>query len=154
MTYHIVRRKQLLELHDTYIRYVNESCYPLILEIFNEFSKLIKQQADINQEFQRIQRLYNQTIPIESCRPVINNELQRTDTIDVPLSSDPQPPSTCLEHTHVIDQEQLTNPSIDDSNTILINTIHVALRNTIDQAESNSDILAGVIEQLRARIIG
>src|SRR5271170_5043749 len=86
MTSHILRQKLLQEVHDQLIRLINEGCYPLILEIFNEYRKSIKHQAEINHDLHRIRLAYEEqsksNISIDELRKIIANELEELDTND------------------------------------------------------------------------
>ncbi len=72
MTSNILRQKHLKELYEKYIHFVNEECYPEILEIFNEYKKSIKQQTDINYEDQ-----CKNSTPINKLHQIITEELQQ-----------------------------------------------------------------------------
>jgi hypothetical protein len=124
MTSNILRQKHLKELYEKYIHFVNEECYPEILEIFNEYKKSIKQQTDINYECEKIQIYYEDqcknSTPINKLHQIITEDLQ-----------------------------QIINENSTDSNKIVINETHHTMQKTIKQAIDNSNMLDDIIKQLR-----
>ncbi|CAF3595707.1 unnamed protein product [Adineta steineri] len=155
MVSNIIRQKNLKKLYDQYIHFVNEGCYPLILEFYNEFKKWIKQQADIYFHIQQIQFVYEYecsiSISIDNFRQVINDELQKLSHKKNHLSD--------VDSKHTSNIQQLTTVQIDESlndsnrtytsNNILMNNLHLLLQKTIEQTENNSDIFNAIIKQLQ-----
>jgi len=160
MTSHILRQKLFQELHDQYIHLVNEGCYPLILDIFNEYRKWIKQQADINHELQRIRFSYEKqsknTIPIDDLRQIISNELQKLKTIDSSLLPDHSSMIHSEENYKIQQDHQITNINVNEnsnsSNNIVINELSVTMQKTIEQAENNMNMLNDLIKQVQQHI--
>jgi transcriptional regulator NrdR family protein len=163
MTSHILRQKHLKVLHEEYIHFVNEGCYPLILEIFKGYKKWIKQQAEIDHNFQTIQISYEDQckndIPVNHLRQMITDELQKMGSIDTSLLPN-YFSSIHSEHNDIIYQnQQLTNTKTDEnsthsnnSNMVVINGIHVTMQKTVRQAVNNSNMLDNMIKQLRRRV--
>lgn len=149
MTSNVLRQKHLKELHDTYIHFINERCYPLILEIFNAYRKMIKQQADINCDLERIQFSYEhqcrKNISIDHFRQIINDKLQKFSNLGSPLLSD---------RLSVVNPQQLITADADENpDKIVINKIHVIMQKTIEQAKHNSNMLDDIIKQFQQPIV-
>jgi hypothetical protein len=156
MTSHILRQKLLQEVHDQLIRLINEECYPLILEIFNEYRKLIKHQAETNYDLHRIRLEYEEqsknNISIDELRKIIANELEEMDRNDDDSSS--------IDHSFLIQSvttseiPQLTNPHVGEnfsylSNNVSFNDISSTMQKTLKQAENNANMLNDMIRELR-----
>ncbi len=160
MTSHILRQKLLQALHDQLIHFINVGCYSLISKIFNGYKKLIKQQADVNFDLQRIRSSYEDqaktNIPIDDLRQIITNELQKLGTIKNSSLSD-QPTIIHPENIQEIPRDQqLTNVNVDENFSHLskntLNGISVTMQQTIEQAESNANMLNHMIKQLQQQI--
>lgn len=163
MTSHILRQKLLQEVYDQLIRLINEGCYPLILEIFNEYRKSIKHQADINHDLQRIRLAYEgqskTKISIDKLRQIIGNELEKFDTNDensfpIDYSFISQTDNT----SEIPPNQQLANAHIEEnfsylSNSIAFNDISSTMHKTCKQAEDNGNMLNDMIRQLRKQRI-
>jgi hypothetical protein len=160
MTSHILRQKILQELYDQFIHLVNEGCYPLILDIFSEYRKWIKHQADINYELQRIRLSYEEqcknTIPINELRQIISNELQKMHTIHNSLLSDQPSMIRSENNSQIYQDQQITNINVDEnfsySSNIIINDLSARMQKTMKQAENNMKMLNDAIKQLHRNI--
>lgn len=161
MSSHIIRHKRLQEIHDQFIRLVNEGCYPLILEISNEYKKWIKQQAEIDQELQRIRTAYEgqsqNHISVNELRQVINDAFEKLraghanssmlDQSTMHESND----SFEIPSNHPLTSMMGGEASSYGGSTISIDTYSTKTQQTIRQAEENANALRNMIRQLHQR---
>jgi hypothetical protein len=160
MTSHLLRKNILQQLHDQYIHLVNERCYPLIIEIFNEYRKWIKQQAIINQELQRIRFSFEDqcknATPVNDLRQIITNELQKMGIIHSSLLSDHSSMIPSENNNQIYPDQQLinvnVNPNFSQLNNRVVNEISSTMQKTIEQAENNMNMLNNMIKQLQQQI--
>lgn len=142
MTSNLLRQKRLQTIHDHFIRIVNVNCYPSILEIFNQYKKMIKQQADINQQLRIIQSEYEEQaesqIAVDRLRRVINQQLENlAQNVDQQPTIPPAKPVI----TEEIHRSSNTRISLDTCST----TMH----DTIKQIKDNDQMLDRMIENLK-----
>ena len=138
----LLRQKRLQSIHEQFLRIVNENCYPAILEIFQQYKKIIKQQADINNEIRRIGLEYEEQrenrIVVDKLRRVLDNELMKlAQNCNRPTTTQhrPNPPPPVQS---IVTNERIT---FDAYNT----TMHGAIK----QAEDNAKVLDKLIKQLK-----
>ena len=151
MTSHILRQKLLQEIHDQWIRLIHEGCYPLIIEIFSEYKKLIKRQTEINHELHQIRLAYEErsknNISIDEIRAIITNELQALDINDI-------------DHSFIMpsimpsEVPPLANTRVEEnfsylSSNISFNGVSSTMQKAIKQAENNTNMLSDMLKQLR-----
>jgi hypothetical protein len=110
---------------------------------------MIKQQADINCDLERIQFSYEHqcrnNISIDHFRRIINDKLQKFSNLGSPLLSD---------RLSVVNRQQLITTDVDENpKKIFINKIHVIMQKTIEQAEHNSNMLDDIIKQFQQPIV-
>ncbi len=160
MTSHILRQNLLQQLQDQYIHLVNEGCYPLIIEIFNEYRNWIKQQAVINYELQRIKFSFEDqcknTIPIDDLRQIITNELQKLGTIHSSLLSDHSSTIRSENDSQILPDQQLTIVNVEEKfsqlNSRVVSELSFTMQQTIEQAENNMNMLNDMIKQLQQQL--
>ena len=135
MTSNLLRKKRLETIHDHFIRLINVNCYPSILEIFNQYKKMIKQQADINQQLRIIRSEYEEQaesqIAVDRLRRMINQQLKNL--------------SENIDQQPVIPEEMYRS-----SNTrISLDMCSTTMHDSIKQIKDNDERLDRMIENLK-----
>lgn len=146
MKSHSLRKNLLQELHEEFIRLVNEKCYPLMLEIFQQYKKSIKLQIDINTQLQQIQLSYQaQTrnqLTHENLRKKIFDQIQRvTPKENKAQIQKPTPNKNEVESRNVNTGEQPTKKNHEQ--------VSLIMKTTIEEARNNIDLFNNLITQLQ-----
>ncbi|CAF0753788.1 unnamed protein product [Adineta ricciae] len=106
---HFRRRKNLEQLHDKYVRFATDECYPNLVQIFHDYNEWIKQRSNMIRDFERIQQSYdkqcedimNYVEMIDNLRTVVYKNIRElTGTPTFPIPDDHYPPAISAPVRH------------------------------------------------------
>ena len=116
---HFRRRKNLEQLHDKYVRFATDECYPNLVQIFHDYNEWIKQRSNMIRDFERIQQSYdkqcedimNYVEMIDNLRTVVYKnirELTGTPTSQLPHDHYPPTMSAPVRHERTSSNDPIT----------------------------------------------
>ncbi|CAF3323409.1 unnamed protein product [Rotaria sp. Silwood2] len=170
---HLLRRKKVQELHQKYITFVTDECYPHLVQIFHDYKEWIKKHSDMIDEFERIRRISEQQCDnvmnyvemIDNLRQGVYKNIRELDNASTIQSTNEQIRMSLfvpvsheqfqLTQTIGNNQQQQFNSGEENpehSSKTLMNTIRGITKKTIQHAEENLNKLDSVIQHLRTDI--
>ena len=156
---HFRRRKNLERLQQDFIQFVNNDCYPSLVQIFHDYNQWIRQRSDMIERFEGIQQSYqkqcedimNYVEMIDNLRSIVYKNIR--DLGGAPSSASDSP---TIRFEQPVTTMQSNSPTItyndDEENKTFMNKIRGTTKKTIQHAEEGLNKLDGVIKQLRTNM--
>ncbi|CAF1028769.1 unnamed protein product [Rotaria sordida] len=176
---HFRRRKNLEELHEKYVHFANDECYPNLVQVFTDYNDWIKQRSNLIHVYQSIQQSYEKQCDdiihfvdsLEDVRTAVYNNIRELggtpSTTTTTAHEYLQPPSSSSvrsqpyqlrgdesSHQQQQQQQQISSGDEDDheGSQTFMQKFRGTTRKTIEQAEEGFTKLDHAIRQIRTNI--
>ena len=169
---HFRRRKNLEELHEKYIQFAHDECYPNLIQLFIDYNEWIKQRSDLIHYYQSIQQSYEKQCRdmmeyvdmVDELRAVVYRNIHELGATSpsYPTSEYFQSPSSSprvhsnprqfMEDETFHRAQPVLNVEDSASNKTLMNKVRDTTVKAREQAEEGITKLDNVIRQLRSNL--